>query len=286
MSGSSRQRSAAIVLLLSLVAAACSTGGEGLASSSTVEPLSLSSTTSVSAVDTEREIVQTTTVAPRASTSSTSTSTSTTTTQPNTTTTTTTEPISAPSFSSRVDPIDEATSLRMQNSWREGCPVGLDQLRLITLTHWNYDGRVSTGELVIHQDWADEIVVVFAALFEAGFPIERMELVDEFEGDDNLSMAANNTSGFNCREVAFRPGVWSNHAFGTAIDINPLVNPYLSGDTVLPPEGRPFIDRTVEVQGGIYSGDAVTSAFASIGWGWGGDWVNSKDWQHFSASGN
>ena len=112
-----------------------------------------------------------------------------------------------------------------------------------------------------------------------------MQLVDVFEGSDDLSMEANNTSGFNCREIAFRPGVWSNHAFGTAIDINPLVNPLVSGDLILPPEGAPFIDRSIQVKGGIYTGDAVTQAFAAIGWGWGGDWVNSKDWQHFSASG-
>ena len=138
---------------------------------------------------------------------------------------------------------------------------------------------------MIHADWADEVVLVFQRLFEAQFPIQQMQLVDVFEGSDDLSMEANNTSGFNCREIAFRPGVWSNHAFGTAIDINPLVNPLVSGDLILPPEGAPFIDRSIQVKGGIYTGDAVTQAFAAIGWGWGGDWVNSKDWQHFSASG-
>jgi len=175
----------------------------------------------------------------------------------------------------------------MSNSWREGCPVGLDQLRLITLNHWSYQGQVATGELVVHADWAEEIVTVFERLFDERFPIQRMELVDVHQGDDNLSMAANNTSAFNCREVAFRPGVWSNHATGTAIDINPLVNPYVSrsGDQILPPEGAGFVDRSVRVQGGIYAGDVVTRAFADIGWGWGGDWASAKDWQHFSASG-
>lgn len=188
-------------------------------------------------------------------------------------------------FVGTVFEIDAVTAGRMTESFREGCPVGLDQLRLLSLSHWNYAGAVAQGELVVHADWADEVVTVFEALFDGGFPIERMEIVDVFEGSDDLSMAANNTSGFNCREVAFRPGVWSNHAFGTAIDINPLVNPLVDGDLILPPEAEPFIDRSVQVVGGIYAGDVVTQAFADIGWGWGGDWTSLKDWQHFSASG-
>ena len=112
-----------------------------------------------------------------------------------------------------------------------------------------------------------------------------MQLVDVFAGNDNLSMEANNTSAFNCREVAFRPGVWSNHALGTAIDLNPLVNPFVSDTLILPPEGAPFADRSVETLGGIYPGSVVVEAFADIGWGWGGNWTSSKDWQHFSASG-
>lgn len=153
------------------------------------------------------------------------------------------------------------------------------------MTHWNYTGAPVQGELVIHADNVQDMIVVFTALYNAFFPIERMELVDNFEGDDNLSMAANNTSAFNCREVASNPGVWSNHAFGKAIDINPLVNPYLRGDMVLPPGGAPFIDRSVEALGGIYEGGPVVAVFDSLGWGWGGRWNSVLDWQHFSESG-
>lgn len=153
------------------------------------------------------------------------------------------------------------------------------------MTHWNFTGSATTGELVVHADFAPEIVEVFASLYEARFPIERMELVDRYEGDDDRSMAANNTSAFNCREVAWKPGVWSNHALGTAIDVNPLVNPYVSTSRVLPPEGAAFADRSVEALGGLYPGDAATAAFDDIGWIWGGTWSSAKDWQHFSASG-
>lgn len=163
--------------------------------------------------------------------------------------------------------------------------MALSDLRLLTLTHWDYSGKSTMGELVVHADHAAGIVDVFAMLYDERFPIERMELVDSYQGDDNLSMAANNTSAFNCREVAWKPGVWSNHALGTALDINPLVNPYVSNTAVLPPQGAAFADRSVETLGGIYPGDAATEAFASIGWIWGGTWTSAKDWQHFSASG-
>ncbi len=189
-------------------------------------------------------------------------------------------------FASEVLLIDDPTAARMTpTSWRQGCPVGLEDLRLLHLSHWTFDGAVAQGELVVHADHAEGIVSVFAALFDARFPIERMELVDEHGGDDQVSMRANNTSGFNCREVAYSPGRWSNHAFGTAIDINPLINPYVQGDFIDPPTGADFADRSVPQTGMILPGDVVVQAFAAIGWSWGGNWTSAKDYQHFSASG-
>jgi hypothetical protein len=112
-----------------------------------------------------------------------------------------------------------------------------------------------------------------------------MELVDIYGGDDRRSMQANNTSAFNCRQVDGSPGVLSQHAYGAAVDVNPLVNPWVRGEVVDPPEGRPYADRTQRVTGGIYAGDEVIAAFASVGWSWGGNWTTSKDYQHFSANG-
>jgi len=222
---------------------------------------------------------------------STTTTVATTTVEATTTSTTTTSTSStattvAAAFVGRIVEIDAGIAERMSASWRPGCPVELSDLRLLELAHWNYDDRISTGELVVHADHAEDIVDVFAALFEQRFPIERMELVDVYDGDDDRSMAANNTSAFNCREVAWKPGVWSNHAFGAAIDVNPLVNPYVAGPNIFPPEGEPFADRSVRAQGGLYPGDPAVEAFFAIGWGWGGNWTGAKDWQHFSASGN
>ena len=290
---------AALILFLG----ACASGEFAQTAQVTIEPsaadpLTSSTTTTTTATTTTAAVAQ-----PEGTTSTTSTtetppppettstpettlpasSTSTSTTTPTTTSTTA---VSQPDFGAEIFEISGPIAARLEHSWREGCPVGLDELRLITTAHWDYDGNVASGELVVHADHADDIVQVLSRLFDAQFPIERMELVDNFLGDDDLSMEANNTSAFNCREIASNPGVWSNHAFGAAIDINPVANPYLRGNTVLPPAGIDAIDRSVEVQGGVYAGDAVTQAFAEIGWGWGGEWNSVKDWQHFSASGN
>lgn len=169
-------------------------------------------------------------------------------------------------------------------SWHAGCPVALEDLRLVTVSYWGFDSRTHTGELVVHADHAEPIAGVMETLYTARFPIERMSLVDVYAGDDDASMAANNTSAFNCREVSRRPGVWSQHAFGTAIDINPVQNPYILRDgTVLPPGA--VTDRSAHDPGLITDGGVVVQAFAEIGWGWGGSWTGVIDYQHFSASG-
>lgn len=173
----------------------------------------------------------------------------------------------------------------MTASWRPGCPVGLDDLRLLTVTHVGFDGRRRDGELVVHADQSDRIVSVFRAIYAARFPIEQVRLVDEFGGDDDRSMEANNTSAFNCRRAAGSTS-WSEHAFGRAIDINPVQNPFVrrSGE-VLPPNGGPHATRDPATAGLISAGGPVTDAFRSISWGWGGTWSSGKDYQHFSASG-
>lgn len=161
----------------------------------------------------------------------------------------------------------------------------VDSLRLLTVNHWDFTGSVQTGELVIHRDHAAQVMAVIQDLFDRRFPIERMELIDKYKGDDDLSVAANNTSAFNCRSVTGRPGVNSQHSYGWAIDINPVQNPYVSNGKVSPPAAAGFKDRTRNDPGMILAGDSVVKAFESIGWEWGGNWSNPKDYQHFSATG-
>ncbi len=186
-------------------------------------------------------------------------------------------------FSATVDTIDAALAVRMGSSWHDGCPVPLADLRHLTLTYRGFDGADHAGELVVASSVADEVVAIFRQLYQDGYPIESMRLVDDFGGDDDASMTANNTSAFNCRPVTGGGG-FSEHSYGTAIDVNPVQNPYLSGSTVLPAAGRAYLDRPDE-PGVIHDGDAVVAAFAAYGFSWGGDWSGPIDYQHFSVTG-
>jgi hypothetical protein len=189
-----------------------------------------------------------------------------------------------PTFTSAVSAV---TAAELGPSWREGCPVGPDQLRRVTVGYVDFDGLAQTGTLVVHADAVDAVQAVFRRLFDARFPIRRIEPVDRYGGSDDASMAADNTSAFNCRSAVRSDGVeqWSTHAFGRAIDVNPLENPYVLGAQVLPPEGAAYTDRADVRPGMAVDGGPLVDAFAASGWQWGGRWTGSPDYQHFSADG-
>jgi D-alanyl-D-alanine carboxypeptidase len=190
-----------------------------------------------------------------------------------------------PTFHGSIATGRDAVRARVRYSWRRGCPVGPVELRLLRADHWGLDGRVHRGELIVHRDHARRILGVLKKLFQARYPIQRLRLVDAYRADDDRSMAANNTSGFNCRRVSGSSS-WSEHAFGRAIDLNPLRNPYVTrGGRVSPPAGRPYANRSRRAAGMIHAGDGVVRAFAAAGWRWGGYWSGSRDYQHFSSTG-
>lgn len=177
--------------------------------------------------------------------------------------------------------IKSVTAERLGSSWHEGCPVGPGQLRLVSLNFVGFDGAVHRGELVVNADRAIEVAYAFSSLYFGRFPIERMETVEKYDSDDDASMAANNTSAFNCRAITGGTA-WSNHSYGRAIDINTVQNPYISGSgTVYPPNGAPYVDRTLSTPGMIHAGDATEQAFTTRGWTWGGSWDTPIDYQHF-----
>jgi hypothetical protein len=188
----------------------------------------------------------------------------------------------APAFEHEIGPV---AASELGESWHSGCPAGPSELRALRLSHWDGAGRARIGTLIVGAQYAEDLVSVFSELFAARFPIERMEPVATYGADDDASMAANNTSAFNCRFVA-GTSTWSEHAYGRAIDLNPLVNPYVLGNgSVFPPGGADYLDRDPDVPGLVVEGDVVVSAFADIGWGWGGNWSGKKDYQHFSSTG-
>ena len=174
------------------------------------------------------------------------------------------------------------------SSWRPGCPVGLGELRVVRVSHWDFNREVERGALVVHGRYARGVVDVMRRLFAQRFPIRRMELIDRYGADDHRSMAHDNTSAFNCRFVAGTTR-WSMHAYGKAIDINPRENPYVSGDHVSPPEGAPYADRRPAREGMIFRDGPVVKSFARIiGWEWlgaPGPGRSYRDYQHLSADG-
>ena len=169
-------------------------------------------------------------------------------------------------------------------SWRQGCPVPLRNLRVLTLSYRRFDGKTRVGRLVVHADVAREMVDVFRTLYRARFPIRRMVPVDAYGASDFRSIEADNTSAFNCRYVDGTTR-WSEHAYGRAIDVNPIENPYVSGGRTSHPASVPYLDRSRRRPGMAYEGGALVRAFDAIGWGWGGRWASVRDYQHFSASG-
>jgi len=184
-----------------------------------------------------------------------------------------------------IHPLDAVHRAKMTGvSWHPGCPVALDALSLVTVPYLDPEGVPHAGEIIIGTQHAPALVAIFRELYESHFPIARMEPVDAFGGDDQRSMAANNTSGFNCRPGHYA-NEWSQHALANAVDLNPLWNPQLRDEWISPPAGRAWMNR-VDVRPGmaVRGGTAVT-IFRSHGWRWGGRWPKPKDYQHFSASG-
>ncbi|MBY3198223.1 M15 family metallopeptidase [Rhizobium laguerreae] len=187
-------------------------------------------------------------------------------------------------------PIPDAIWQVMQGrSWHADLPCpARDKLVLLTVPYIDFDSKPKSGQLIVAKEHADAVAKVFDQIFADGtFRIERMELIDKFDGDDDASMAANNTSAFNCRYVGGTTTL-SAHALGIAIDINPVPNPFVKGTRTFPSAGKAYDEpneRKPHIVGILLKDDTVVSAFKAQGWKWGGDWSSSKDYQHFSQNG-
>jgi hypothetical protein len=179
------------------------------------------------------------------------------------------------------------TARSLGDSWHKGCPVGPSGLRAITMTYWGFDRAAHQGVLISSTRAVPAYVSAFRDIYRAGFPIRRMVPISEYGGSDDRSMEHDNTSAFNCRAaVSDGPKHWSMHAYGEAVDLNPLENPYYLNGRVYPPAGEPYLDRSNVRRGMVVAGSAPVRAFSAVGWGWGGSWSSSPDYQHFSSSGS
>ena len=179
------------------------------------------------------------------------------------------------------EPIPDAVLSRMKGkSLPKNAVIHTDDLRYLTLPYYDFNGHIQTGEMVCHKKIAHDLLLVFKDLFQQRYPIYSIRLVDDFDANDEASMRANNTSCFNYRTISGTNKL-SKHAYGMAVDVNPLQNPWVVGNKVYPTTARDYVDRTKDFPHKIDKKNACYRAFKNRGFSWGGDWKNSKDYQHF-----
>jgi len=174
------------------------------------------------------------------------------------------------------------TAAELGATWHPDCPVPPEKLRRVELDYVGFDNQTHRGALVVNQDVVDGVIAIFGDLARQRYPIAKMQTVEHYpKADDELSMEDNNTSAFNCRPMPSGTS-WSLHAYGRAIDVNPLINPYMtrSGD-LQPKTAAAYLDRSRTDPGILHAGDPAVRAFTDRGWTWGGGWHNPIDYQHF-----
>lgn len=178
--------------------------------------------------------------------------------------------------------MEPVTAAELGATWRPGCPVAPEQLRRVLVDYTGFDGGTHRGALVVHEELVADVIAIFTELQRQGFPIATMRTPEHYPGAaDELSMEDNNTSAFNCRPL---PGSdrWSLHAYGRAIDVNPLFNPYVDrAGHVEPTTAAAYLNRARADPGILHPGDPAVRAFTDRGWTWGGGWRNPIDYQHF-----
>jgi hypothetical protein len=195
----------------------------------------------------------------------------------------------------RVEPLPAKVRAELTPEfWHKGCPVTLSQLRVLTVKHWGFDGHIHTGQLVVNADVTVSLARVFHKLYVLHFPIRHMKIDDYYGPAAQRPVDTDVSEAFECRQASASPcggiaprgtGHWSEHAYGHAIDLNPVENPYVGCGQSRDPRAKPYFDRSRLRKGMVTP--AVLAAFHSIGWGWGGSWSgDTKDYMHFSASGH
>lgn len=189
---------------------------------------------------------------------------------------------------SSISPINADIKKRMieGNSWKQGCPVGLQNLRYLLIKYLDFQGKTVMGEMIVHQEVASQVVRIFDELYAIGYPIYKMRLVSDYKGSDWQSIEADNTSAFNCRN-ATGSKKWSKHSHGKAIDLNAIENPYISRKghishkASLKYRKRVHRNNSSADKAVLLKHDKATKIFKKYGWEWGGDWPVVKDYQHF-----
>ncbi len=195
------------------------------------------------------------------------------------------EPEQPPEGIFTSEPVPDEVFARMSGvSFPADCTIAREDLRYLRLSYNDFKGQTRLGELVCNKKIAGDMIDIFSELYKRGYQIEKMKLIDDYGGDDDLSCADNNTSCFNYRTVAGSNNL-SKHAMGIAIDINPFYNPYVTYpggvEHISPPGSEPYADRSSDFPHKIGPGDDAYELFTARGYTWGGNWKTMKDYQHF-----
>lgn len=164
------------------------------------------------------------------------------------------------------------------------CKELIAELALAKVRYWGYDDKTHEGGLIVNKSLGPEIIMIFEELYEARFPIQTMDPF--FSKNDDEAMLSNLTGAFCCRPVTNQPGIMSQHSYGRAIDINPMINPYVKGEFTIPPGAQKHISRDLPEKGKICPNSVVTKIFEKYGWDWGGLWFDVQDYQHFEKRAN
>lgn len=180
-----------------------------------------------------------------------------------------------------AEPIPAAIEARMRGvSYPEDAEIKLSDLRYLRLSYVDFEDHEQVGELVCNKAIAEDLLAIFKDLYEARYPIRSIRLIDDYGGDDEASMAADNTSCFNYRKKTGMREL-SKHALGLAVDINPFENPYVRPSLVRPAGASAFADRTQDFPHKIDKNDLCYRLFRARGFSWGGSWRSVQDYQHF-----
>jgi D-alanyl-D-alanine carboxypeptidase len=194
--------------------------------------------------------------------------------------------------STQALPAPVRAQLKAEGFWRTSCPVGLSDLRLLTVSHWGFDGRAQTGQLVVNARAAGPLKRVFGQLYALHFPIRHLQLADMYGPTRDRPRDGDVSGSFDCRQAVPSPcsggsgtGTWSMHAYGLAVDVNPVENPYVGCGQSRDPSAKRYFDRSRHRRGMVTP--RAIAAFRSVGWGWGGSWTgDTKDYMHFSSTGH
>ncbi len=194
-------------------------------------------------------------------------------------------PVAAADSAFFITPITDEIFARIEGkSFKADCTLPREELRYLHVLHVDAEGVTHEGEMIVNVHIAEDVLDIFRRLYEAGYPIEKIRLVDEYGADDELSMEDNNSSAFNFRFISHTTRI-SKHGLGLAVDVNTLYNPYtkvVDGERIVEPvTGEPYLDRDAAFQYKIERGDLCFSLFMEHGFEWGGDWEDRKDYQHF-----